>query len=152
MLLKLLLLSLVCVAVVAPPLCSAQEDLFVNPSSAETAADDPSSSLEEQDARTFFTSNGNYYLALNTTYLLFYVALFGIGLLAALALASLFGGTEESGYGYGGGGGGYNRHGHQGYHHHNHYRQRRAFDDGEARGTDGWMDGGGGQKQGCHIQ
>ena len=92
-----------------------------------------SSSLEEQDeARTFFTSNGNYYLALNTTYLLFYVALFGIGLIAALALASLFGGTEESGYGYGYQQGGYDRN--QGYHghHHSHYRQRRSYDGGES--------------------
>lgn len=56
------------------------------------------------EERTVFTSGGNYFIALNTTYLLFYAALFGIGLLTALALASLFApaapAASASGYGY----------------------------------------------------
>ncbi len=105
---------------------ASEDDLFAPPLSAEQSE----SSMEE---RTFFTSNGQYFLALNTTYLLFYVALFGIGLIGALALASLFSPSEDTGYGYGGGhgGSGYNRHGHQGGYHQQHgYRQRRSYDEG----------------------
>lgn len=58
---------------------------------------------EEGDARTVFTSGGNYYIALNTTYLLYYAIIAGSLLLAGLALSSLFGGgaaeTESAGYG-----------------------------------------------------
>ena len=58
---------------------------------------------EEGEERTVFTSNGNYFIALNTTYLLLYATLFGIGLLAALAISALFGAasSDDSGYGYG---------------------------------------------------
>ena len=96
---------------------------------------------EDGEARTVFTSNGNYFIALNTTYLLLYAALLGAGLLGALALASLFSGPEETGYGYGGGhsGGGYGQQQSSGYgaggggggHG---YRQRRAaFEAGKNR-------------------
>jgi len=60
--------------------------------------------IEEEDgeARTVFTSGGNYYIALNTTYLLYYAIIAGSLLLAGIALSSLFGGaaeTETGGYG-----------------------------------------------------
>ena len=42
----------------------------------------------QQQARTIFSSGGTYYLALNTTYLIYYGVLIGLGLLAILALAS----------------------------------------------------------------
>merc|ERR1711874_726248 len=53
--------------------------------------------LEEEDGeeRTVFTSGGTYYIALNTTYLLYY------SLLAGLALSGLFTGSAESTSGYG---------------------------------------------------
>lgn len=91
--------------------------------------------VEDGKARTVFTSNGNYFIALNTTYLLLYAALFGIGLLAALALASLFSPAEETGYGYshqsgGGGYGGGSAHGHS------YYRQRRSADSGEGESVE----------------
>jgi len=59
--------------------------------------------LEEEDGegRTVFTSGGTYYIALNTTYLLYYSLLLGTLLLAGLALSSLFTGSAESTSGYG---------------------------------------------------
>ena len=102
---------------------------------------DPMADDEDGEARTVFTSNGNYFIALNTTYLLLYAALLGAGLLGALALASLFSGPEETGYGYGQSGGGYGQQQSSGYgsggggHGHG-YRQRRdAFESGK-RGSD----------------
>ncbi len=90
----------------------------VSCASAEYFEDDTASDQEDGEGRTVFTSNGNYFIALNTTYLLLYAALFGAGLLAAIALASLFSPAEDTGYGYGyqqqqgyGGAGG----GHHGY-------------------------------------
>jgi hypothetical protein len=57
--------------------------------------------VAEGQAKTFFSSGGNYYLALNTTYLIYYGVLLGLALLALLALAPLFGGNSaDSGYGY----------------------------------------------------
>ena len=57
--------------------------------------------VAEGQAKTFFSSGGNYYLALNTTYLIYYGVLLGLALLALLALAPLFGGSSaDSGYGY----------------------------------------------------
>merc|ERR1719480_118217 len=56
---------------------------------------------EEGDARTVFTSGGTYYIALNTTYLLYYSLLAGTLLLAGLALSGLFTGSAESTSGYG---------------------------------------------------
>jgi len=53
----------------------------------------------QNQARTIFTSGGTYYLALNTTYLIYYGILAGLGLLALLALTSLGGGATESSYG-----------------------------------------------------
>jgi len=53
----------------------------------------------QNQARTVFTSGGTYYLALNTTYLIYYGILAGLGLLGLLALTSLGGGATES---YGG--------------------------------------------------
>lgn len=69
-----------------------------------TAELDLADDIEEEDgdARTVFTSGGNYYIALNTTYLLYYAIIAGSLLLAGLALSSLFGGaaeTESGGYG-----------------------------------------------------
>lgn len=87
----------------------------------------------DAEARTgnLFTSNGQYFVALNTSQLLLYAALFGAGLLAALAIASLFqpadtgyGHEQSSGYG-GGSGGGEHAHG---------YRAKRfaaSFDHGK---------------------
>ena len=71
----------------------------------EAAIATPESVLEnkvaEGQAKTFFSSGGNYYLALNTTYLIYYGVLLGLALLALLALAPLFGGNSaDSGYGY----------------------------------------------------
>jgi len=59
--------------------------------------------FEEEDGeeRTVFTSGGTYYIALNTTYLLYYSLLLGTLLLAGLALSGLFTGSEESTSGYG---------------------------------------------------
>ena len=55
----------------------------------------------QKQARTVFTSGGTYYLALNTTYLIYYGILIGLGLLAAFALASV--GTPSSASSYGSG-------------------------------------------------
>jgi len=59
--------------------------------------------FEEEDGeeRTVFTSGGTYYIALNTTYLLYYSLLLGTLLLAGLALSGLFTSSEESTSGYG---------------------------------------------------
>jgi len=59
--------------------------------------------FEEEDGeeRTVFTSGGTYYIALNTTYLLYYSLLAGTLLLAGLALSGLFTGSAESSSGYG---------------------------------------------------
>ena len=69
----------------------------------EAAIATPESVLEnkvaEGQAKTFFSSGGNYYLALNTTYLIYYGVLLGLALLALLALAPLFGGSSDAGYG-----------------------------------------------------
>ena len=43
----------------------------------------------QQKARTIFTSGGTYYLSLNTTYLIYYGVLIGLGFLAILALGNL---------------------------------------------------------------
>ena len=83
--------------------------------------------VAEGQAKTFFSSGGNYYLALNTTYLIYYGVLLGLALLALLALAPLFGGSSaDSGYGY--------QHYQQRFGHenpnsdfHQHQRQRRGF-------------------------
>jgi hypothetical protein len=58
--------------------------------------------VEEEDgeARTVFTSGGTYYIALNTTFLLYYSLLAGALLLAGLALSGAFSSAEStSGYG-----------------------------------------------------
>merc|ERR1719510_97678 len=55
---------------------------------------------EDGDARTVFTSGGTYYIALNTTFLLYYSVLAGALLLALLALSGAFNSAEStSGYG-----------------------------------------------------
>ena len=57
--------------------------------------------MEAQDtARTVFTSGGTYYLALNTTYLIYYGILLGLGVLALIAVMGL-GGEEPQSYGHG---------------------------------------------------
>ena len=53
----------------------------------------------QKEARTVFTSGGTYYLALNTTYLIYYGIIIGLGLLAAFALASVGTSSASSGYG-----------------------------------------------------
>ena len=55
----------------------------------------------QKEARTIFTSGGTYYLALNTTYLIYYGIIIGLGLLAAFALASVGTSSASSGYGSG---------------------------------------------------
>ena len=55
----------------------------------------------QKEARTVFTSGGTYYLALNTTYLIYYGIIIGLGLLAAFALASVGTSSASSGYGSG---------------------------------------------------
>jgi len=52
----------------------------------------------QANARTIFTSGGTYYLALNTTYLIYYGILIGLGLLAAFALASIGAPSSTSSY------------------------------------------------------
>ena len=55
---------------------------------------------EEGDERTIFTSGGTYYIALNTTYLIFYALAGAALLLAGLALTGAFAGQPaSSGYG-----------------------------------------------------
>ena len=55
---------------------------------------------EEGEGRTIFTSGGTYYIALNTTFLLYYSLIAGALLLAGLALSGVFSGSAEStGYG-----------------------------------------------------
>jgi hypothetical protein len=54
--------------------------------------------IGQGEARTVFTSGGTYYLALNTTYLIYYGILLSLLFLALLALSGLAGGAEESGY------------------------------------------------------
>jgi len=56
--------------------------------------------VEEGEERTIFTSGGTYYIALNTTYLIYYSFLAGIIVLGGVLLSSLFGEPEASG-GYG---------------------------------------------------
>ena len=89
---------------------------------------------EDGEARTVFTSGGQYFIALNTTYLLLYSLLFGLGLLAALAIGSLFGGggepAQDTSYGYA----------EQSYSTdaHGHYAQKRSlatYDNGEGDGA-----------------
>ena len=76
-------------------------------------------SEEEGDARTVFTSGGTYYIALNTTFLLYYSVLAGALLLAILALSGAFSSAEStSGYGQ-----------QYGYQQH-HYQQRAGAEEG----------------------
>jgi hypothetical protein len=115
-----ILLGLLCLRGL-PSAMALSEDILAAPVQSDLAVDDG-----EDDGRTFFTSNGNYFLTLNTTYLLLYAGLLGAGLLAALAISSLFNRDTSSGYGgYGyahqGGGGGYG--GQSG---HGHYRNKRS--------------------------
>ena len=68
---------------------------------AYTQAQSVLDNTEAQDtARTVFTSGGTYYLALNTTYLIYYGILLGLGVLALVAVMNL-GGDEAQGYGHG---------------------------------------------------
>jgi len=53
----------------------------------------------QDQARTVFTSGGTYYLALNTTYLIYYGILIGLGLLAVFAMASIGAPSQAAGYG-----------------------------------------------------
>ena len=60
---------------------------------------------EEGEGRTVFTSGGNYYIALNTTYLLYYGIIAGSLLLGGLLLSGLLtggsGAASTAGYGQG---------------------------------------------------
>ena len=68
---------------------------------ASAMADSVLDNMEAQDtARTVFTSGGTYYLALNTTYLIYYGILLGLGVLALIAVMGL-GGDEPQSYGHG---------------------------------------------------
>lgn len=53
----------------------------------------------QSEAKTFFTSGGTYYLALNTTYLIYYGILLGIGVMALIAITQLGGNEPASQYG-----------------------------------------------------
>ena len=53
----------------------------------------------EEQARTIFSSGGTYYLALNTTYLIYYGVLIGLGALAIVALAGAGSGQSTQSYG-----------------------------------------------------
>ena len=56
---------------------------------------------EDGEARTIFTSGGTYYVALNTTFLLYYSILAAGLLLAGLALSGAFSAESASSGGYG---------------------------------------------------
>ena len=79
----------------------------------------------ESEAKTFVSSGGNTFLALNTTYLISYGIIFGIAALAIIALMAVLGGRSSSTEGYGSG---YQRFGQQehGQNFH-HQRQKRGF-------------------------
>ena len=85
----------------------------------------------QSEARTVFTSGGNYFLALNTTYLIYYGIILGLALLALLALSGIGGGNSAEGYGSG-----YSRHGQEYVHgqqfHHQRQRRFAAWDSGTA--------------------
>ena len=53
------------------------------------------------EARTIFSSGGTYYLALNTTYLIYYGVLIGLGALAIVALAQSGSGSSSAAQSYG---------------------------------------------------
>ena len=78
----------------------------------------------EKQARTIFTSGGTYFLALNTTYLIYYGILLGIATLALVALSGILGGgSSTSSYGSQSG---YSRFGQDYDQHFHHQRQRRG--------------------------
>ena len=78
----------------------------------------------EDEAKTFVSSGGNTFLALNTTYLISYGILFGIAALAIIALMAVLGGrSSDTGYGSGYQRFGQQEHG-QNFHH---QRQKRGF-------------------------
>ena len=80
----------------------------------------------EKQARTIFTSGGTYFLALNTTYLIYYGILLGIATLALVALSGILGGgSSTSSYGSQSGSG-YSRFGQDYDQHFHHQRQRRG--------------------------
>ena len=56
---------------------------------------------EDGEARTIFTSGGTYYVALNTTFLLYYSIIAAGLLLAGLALSGAFSAESASSGGYG---------------------------------------------------
>ena len=88
----------------------------------------------QQEAKTFFTSGGNYYLALNTTYLIYYGILAGLAALAALAIGAAFfsGGGKAQSSSYGSQNSGYNSYQRQGQNHPDpHERLRRWADSGK---------------------
>ncbi len=76
---------------------------------------------EPAEGRTVFTSGGTYYLALNTTYLIYYGILLSLLLLALLALSGL-GGSDTDSYGAPPSSG----YGHSQSHYY-HQRQKRGF-------------------------
>merc|ERR1712037_702962 len=63
--------------------------------SATTIDIDGVEEAEDGDARTVFTSGGTYYIALNTTFLLYYSVLAGALLLAILALSGAFSSASQ---------------------------------------------------------
>jgi len=74
---------------------------LVSLTSASSVLENEEAQKAQAQARTVFTSGGTYYLALNTTYLIYYGILIGLGLLAAFALASVgTGGSSTSSYGH----------------------------------------------------
>lgn len=77
---------------------------LVSLTSASSVLENEEAQKAQAQARTVFTSGGTYYLALNTTYLIYYGILIGLGLLAAFALASVgTGGSSTSSYSHGSG-------------------------------------------------
>lgn len=70
--------------------------------------------LSEAKTGNFFTNNGQSFVVLNTTQLLFWAAVLGLGLLGALLLSSAYDDDHGAGYGYHGSGSGYGGSGHGG--------------------------------------
>lgn len=90
---------------------------------------------DEANARTLITSNGQYFLVLNATYVILYTLLFLLGILvsffATSILGGLFQGAEDNSSGYNNYSGGY------GYSHS--YRRKRSnmkFDSGKENSYD----------------
>ena len=79
--------------------------LLAGAATADISLEDVDVETEEGEGRTVFTSGGTYYIALNTTYLLYYGIIAGSLLLGGLLLSGLLtggsGAASTAGYGQG---------------------------------------------------